>query len=121
MPRQRDHGRGSGRPSANLKEPTMKPIPRRTVLEGSALGVATLAFGGVQTRGSVEPRVTVGLIGAGGMGSNHLRLLAARRDVDVAYVCDVDRERLAEAESVVKTGSGRAPKAVNDLRHVLDD
>jgi predicted dehydrogenase len=99
----------------------MKPIPRRTVLESSALGVATLAFGGVQAKGSPERRVTVGLIGAGGMGSNHLRLLAARRDVDVAYVCDVDCDRLAEAESVVKTGTGRAPKAVNDLRRVLDD
>ena len=73
------------------------------------------------TKGSAEQRVTVGLIGAGGMGTNHLRLLAARKDVDVAYVCDVDRTRLAEAASVVENGAGKAPKAVKDLRHVLDD
>ncbi len=55
------------------------------------------------------------------MGSNHLRMLATRRDVDVAYVCDVDRERLAEGSSIVEKGSNRAPKAVKDLRQVLDD
>jgi predicted dehydrogenase len=55
------------------------------------------------------------------MGSNHLRLLAARRDVEIACVCDVDSTRLAEAASVVENGSGKAPKAVKDLRHLLDD
>ena len=85
------------------------------------LGAAALALGGEQARGSSARRVTVGLIGAGGMGSNHLRLLAGRRDVEVAYVCDVDRNRLAEAAAVVEKGSGKAPEAVNDLRQVLDD
>src|SRR5262245_19127375 len=99
----------------------MRPIPRRMILEGGALGAAALAFGGVQGRGSAERRVAVGRIGAGGMGGHHLRLLAARRDVDVAYVCDVDRDRLAEAASVVEKSSGKAPEAVKDLRHVLDD
>jgi predicted dehydrogenase len=55
------------------------------------------------------------------MGTHHLRLLAARRDVEVAYVCDVDRKRLAEGASVVASGSGKAPKAVTDLREALDD
>jgi predicted dehydrogenase len=99
----------------------MRPIPRRTILEGGALGAAALTFAGAQCRGSAERRVTVGLIGAGGMGANHLRLLAARPDVEVAYVCDVDRDRLAEAAAAAERGSGRPPKSVTDLRHVLDD
>jgi predicted dehydrogenase len=98
----------------------MRSITRRTILEGSALGAAALAFG-VKTKGSAEQRVTVGLIGAGGMGGNHLRLLAARRDVDVAYVCDVDRNRLAEAVAMVEKGSNKTPKGVTDLRQILDD
>lgn len=85
------------------------------------MGAAALAFGGAPAKGSAEQRVTVGLVGAGGMGTNHLRLLAARKDVNVAYVCDVDRTRLARAASVVEQGAGTAPKAVTDLRHVLDD
>ena len=55
------------------------------------------------------------------MGGNHLRLLAARSDVDVAYVCDVDSDRLANALSVTEKASGKAPKGVKDLRQVLDD
>src|SRR4029453_17775024 len=98
----------------------MKPIPRRTVLGSGALGAAALAFGGIPARGASDRRVTVGLIGAGGMGANHLRLLAETRDVHVAYVCDVDRDRLSEGASVIEKGSGRAPKAVKDLRQVLD-
>jgi predicted dehydrogenase len=99
----------------------MRSIPRRTILQGGALGAASVALLGGQTKGSAEERVTVGVIGTGGMGGNHLRLLAARRDVDIAYVCDVDGKRLAEAASVVEKGSGKAPKAVKDLRQLLDD
>jgi predicted dehydrogenase len=99
----------------------MKTIPRRTILEGGALGAAALAFGGVQTKGSADRRVTIALIGAGGMGGNHLRLLAARRDVEIAYVCDVDRNRLPEATAIVEKGSGSAPQGVKDLRRALDD
>lgn len=99
----------------------MKPITRRTLLEGSALGATALAFSGVQANGSAEQRVKVGLIGSGGMGSNHLRLLAVRRDVEVAYVCDVDAKRLADGAATVEKGSGKAPKAVKDLREMLDD
>ncbi|MDR3639110.1 MAG: Gfo/Idh/MocA family oxidoreductase [Isosphaeraceae bacterium] len=99
----------------------MKPITRRTVLEASALGATALAFRGVQAKASAEQPIRIGLIGAGGMGGNHLRLLAARRDVDVAYVCDVDSVRLADGAATVEKGSGKAPKAVKDLRQVLDD
>src|SRR5579885_3075881 len=101
----------------------MRPISRRTILEAGALGTAALAVGGqdIPAHGSPSRRVTVGLIGAGGMGSHHLRALAGRRDAEVAYVCDVDRDRLAEAAAVVENGSGKAPKAVRDLRQVLDD
>lgn len=98
----------------------MRTISRRTILEGGALGVAGLAIGGVPAKGE-ESRVTVGLIGAGGMGTQHLKLLSARRDVEVAYVCDVDRTRVAEAASIVERGAGKGPKAVGDLRQILDD
>src|SRR5206468_7891085 len=41
--------------------------------------------------------------------------------VEVAYVCDVDARRLADGAGVVASGSGKAPKAVSDLRRILDD
>jgi predicted dehydrogenase len=91
------------------------------MLKASASGVAALTVGSKPAQGSTGPRVTIGLIGAGGMGGNHLRLLSERSDVEVAYVCDVDRDRLAEAAALVTKRSGRAPKSVTDLRQVLDD
>ena len=38
-------------------------------------------------------RLSVGVIGPGGMGSHHLDELLRRNDVQVAYVCDVDANR----------------------------
>src|SRR5581483_3200235 len=66
-------------------------------------------------------RVVVGVIGAGGMGMNHVKRLAARKDVELAYVCDVDRQRLDNAAKQVETLAGKAPQAVGDLRKLLDD
>ena len=88
----------------------MRPIPRRTHPRRRRLGAAALAFGGVPTKGSAEQRVTVGLIGAGGMGTNHLRLLAARKDVDVAYVCDVDRDPPGRGGDGRRERSGQGPQ-----------
>jgi predicted dehydrogenase len=94
---------------------------RRTFLGTAGLGAAALASTAGTVRAAASRKVVVGLIGPGGMGSHHLRRLAARKDVEVAYVCDVDQNRLAAATKVAETGSGKAPKAVKDLRQVLDD
>jgi predicted dehydrogenase len=63
----------------------------------------------------------LGLIGPGGMGTNHLRRLAGRKDAEVAYVCDPDRNRLANAVKETASRSGKEPKAVADMRRVFDD
>jgi predicted dehydrogenase len=93
---------------------------RRAFLHGAGSTLAVLATGAVQPAGA-QNRLVVGLIGAGGMGTHHLRLLAARADIRVAYVCDVDHQRLAAAAKLVETQSGKAPQAVGDLRRILDD
>ena len=71
---------------------------RRDFLRTAAVGALGLTLTSRSAR-AAEPsqRVVVGLVGAGGMGSGHLGLLAQRPDVQVAYVCDVDRNRLAAA------------------------
>lgn len=61
------------------------------------------------------------VIGTGGMGGNHVRNLAARKDVRIAHVCDVDQNRVAAAAKIVESATGTAPQAVGDLRRVLDD
>ncbi len=98
----------------------MRAIPRRSILKSGVMSAAVLASKSGQSH-AAEPRLKVGLIGAGGMGTNHLRMLGARKDVSVAYICDVDRNRLAQAASLVEKESGTAPQTVEDLRRVLDD
>src|SRR5437764_415171 len=106
-----DHGLGQTGPPRHPRGFAMRTIPRRTILKNGVQGAAALTLAGGPARGAAEQRVTVGLIGAGGMGSHHLGLLSALRDVRVAYVCDVDRNRLASAAAVVEKGSGKAPEA----------
>jgi predicted dehydrogenase len=97
-------------------------MERRKFLKQAGLSAAALmAVRAGSLRAGSESRVTVGVIGPGGMGSQHLDLLARTKGVDVAYVCDVDQERLQKAAKAAEAGSGRAPRAVRDLRQVLDD
>jgi predicted dehydrogenase len=98
----------------------MNTFERRTFLVSA--GAASVALA---TRAAVAQdanrKVILGVIGTGGMGGNHLRVLASRKDVEIAYVCDVDANRLATAVKEVESRSGKAPKAQPDLRRVLDD
>ncbi len=94
---------------------------RRTFLGTAGLGAAALALTAGAARAAASRKVVIGLIGPGGMGSHHLARLAKRKDVEVAYVCDVDQNRLAKAAKAAEAGSGKAPRAVKDLRQVLDD
>ena len=100
----------------------MKP-PRRQFLQTSAAVAAATIIAGHESRaGDDSPDILrVGLIGCGGMGTNHLRLLSDRKDVQVAWVSDVDQQRLDAAAKIVLDGSGKAPDTTSDLRRILDD
>ncbi|MSR55366.1 MAG: Gfo/Idh/MocA family oxidoreductase [Gemmataceae bacterium] len=97
------------------------PLPdRRDVLQSAAVGAAALAFA-PPSSAAESRKIVIGIIGPGGMGMNHVRNLVKRKDVEIAYVCDVDKNRLAAAAKAVEEGSGKAPKAVADMRVLLDD
>jgi predicted dehydrogenase len=93
---------------------------RRTFLGAATVGTAAWTVAGA-AQAAPSRKVVLGMIGPGGMGTNHLKQLCKREDVAVAYVCDVDAKRLAAAAKLVESATGKAPKAVNDLRRVLDD
>ena len=102
------------------------PANRRRFLSTTA-GAATLAaVAAAGVHSSLEAaderqKTVVGLIGPGGMGSSHLSLLARNPEVELAYVCDVDSNRLAAAVANAQKGSGKAPQGVKDMRQVFDD
>ncbi len=99
----------------------MNQAERRTFLKAAGVGTLALAAQTQVRAAAAADSVSVAVIGPGGMGANHLRLLSARQDVQVAYVCDVDRNRLAKAKELVEQTAGKSPRAVGDMRAVLDD
>src|SRR5262245_45621459 len=75
----------------------MQPLKRRTFLKQASLGAAAWGAYAAAGRAADRGRVVVGVIGTGGMGMHHVKRLAARKDVELAYVCDVDQQRLQNA------------------------
>jgi len=94
---------------------------RRTFLKQSAAGAVALAGSTAIARSSANERVTVGVIGPGGMGSHHVRELVKRKDVQVAWVCDVDSQRMGKAAEIVSGETKIQPRTTSDLRSILDD
>jgi predicted dehydrogenase len=86
----------------------------------AAVGSVALGMAGSPARGAND-RIVLGMIGPGGQGSNLLASFAAQKDVEMAYVCDVDANRLNAGAQAVESATGKAPKMVKDMRRILDD
>ena len=93
---------------------------RRDFLKQATAAFTLAAAGSARALGAND-RLTVAVIGCGGMGTSHARTLAARKDVAIAAVCDPDRTRAEAAAAAVDKAGGGKPAAVQDLRRVLDD
>ncbi len=94
---------------------------RRSFLKQAGLGAAALTSAGSVGAAGPNERLVVGVIGTGGMGMQHVRTLLARKDVQIARVCDADRTRMNDAAEAVQKATGRRPETSQDLRRVLDD
>ncbi len=105
----------------------MSNITRRQFFEDSILATAAAAasprtlFGAEQPLASASERIRVGIIGCGIRGKQHASELVRIPDCDIAYVCDPDKDRAAEVAAQVAKQSRPVPKAVQDLRVILDD
>ncbi len=84
-----------------------------------ALGLAGLTT--AHTAAAPSERVVCAVVGVRGRGRSFYGPLAGRKDATVAALCDVDANVLAPAVAAVEKAQGRAPKAVDDFRRLLDD
>lgn len=99
-------------------------IPRRDFLGKAALGTAASGLVGstLSARAADEPsnRVVVGV-----MGLSRGRSLATQFSrvpgVEVKYVCDIDTERVATAQSAVEKACGKKPEGITEMQRILDD
>lgn len=91
-------------------------MERRDFLAGAAM---TAAAGAAQTPPS--DRMTLSVIGTGGMGQGHVGRLVKRSDVRLATVCDIDQSNAERAAQAVQRATGQTPRIEGDFRRVLDD
>lgn len=106
----------------------MSPITRRRFLEDSLLTTAAAATASIPSplrateRGaSANDKITVAIIGCGIRGKQHASELARISECQIAYVCDPDRDRAAAVAADLLAQGRPQPKAVQDLRRILDD
>ncbi len=93
---------------------------RRGFLRAGGTGIASAAamsLASTAPAAIAEARLRVGLIGCGGRGRYDAGVFAEREDVEIVYVADPHRERLAEAAKQF----GPTARAVEDFRRILDD
>ncbi len=98
-------------------------IHRRSLLKGAT---ASLALAALQVSGMpllFEPGKTyrVGLIGTGWYGKSDLFRLIQVAQVEVVALCDVDKNMLSEAATLVsqRQKSGKKPRLYNDYQKML--
>jgi len=107
----------------------MSTITRRQFLEDSILAAAAAATASIPApliaaeprAASANDKITVAIIGCGIRGKQHAGELAKLPECEIAYVCDPDRDRAAEVAADLVAKKRPQPKAVQDLRLVLDD
>jgi predicted dehydrogenase len=98
-------------------------VSRRRFLSQAAGAVTIAGAGGLTASAglaSAEP-MSIALVGCGGMGRQHLKLLAPRKDLRIAYLCDPDANQLAQAMKAAESEGQKGVKAVKDMRAVFDD
>ncbi len=104
----------------SVERTIMENSRRRFLKQMSATTLAAASASAAQAD-SVSNRIRVGVIGPGGMGMNHVKNLAARNDIQIVSVCDVDKIRLEAAAAHVASETGKRPTATGDIRTLLDD
>ncbi len=72
-----------------------------------------------QAKGA-NSRLRVGVMGLG-RGKGHIKGYLDVPNTEVAYICDVDKNRLASGDNTMKGKQEKAPEKVTDFRRILDD
>lgn len=102
---------------------------RNTISRRALLGAAGAAGLGLATarpaaarrkRAGANDKLVIGLIGCGGMGAANMRNLMEHDDVEVAALCDVDKDRMPNDINDVTKKYGRQPAIFHDYRKMLE-
>ena len=93
-------------------------LTRSTVLGASLAALSSPA--GLRSAQSPAEKLVVGVMGLG-RGHDHVRALLQIPGAELAYLCDVDDQRLDRTLQSLLAHHEKPPKAVKDFRRILDD
>ncbi|HMJ64271.1 MAG TPA: Gfo/Idh/MocA family oxidoreductase [Candidatus Binatia bacterium] len=95
---------------------------RRTFLKHTAAAgaIASIGFPAIQAAESPGDKLLVGCMGLG-RGLDHVNAILQISNVEIAYLCDIDDQRIERAAKVVGAKQERKPRGVKDFRRVLED
>jgi predicted dehydrogenase len=109
----------------------MRSLSRRHFLEDSMLtaaasalaipAVSAAAMPDEKSTGSPANKVRIAILGCRIRGKQHVDELVRIPDVEIATVCDPDRDLAAELASIVESKTKTKPTAVQDMRRIFDD
>jgi predicted dehydrogenase len=88
---------------------------------GAAVGLTILKNAGSVRGAPANEKITLGLVGAGGRGSNLAVDFAARGDCQFAMISDCDTARFNALCGALAQKQGTAPQGAQDYRQVLDN
>jgi len=97
-----------------------RPVSRRAFIRTSTASLAAASLIGTRALGANE-KIVVGFMGCGGRGTGVAMEIVPRADVEIAWVCDADASRAANAAAAIERKTGRRPKTTQDFRQILDD
>jgi predicted dehydrogenase len=69
---------------------------------------------------SANEKVRIAVVGLG-RGMGHVSSLLRCKNVELAWLGEVDESRMSKAAAMVEEKSGKAPKTTADFRRILDD
>lgn len=99
-------------------------VTRRSFLQQSSIATASLAAfsaaHGFAAAASPANKLVVAVMGLS-RGQAHVEALLQIPNVEIAWLCEVDEQRLARSLKAVQAKQARAPKTAKDIRTVLED
>jgi predicted dehydrogenase len=96
---------------------------RRFLLQSASVGASISLFTRSTRLGAAEApsnKLRVAVMGLG-RGYDHVKALLQISGVEIAWVCDVDEQRLDRGAKAVAGAQPTAPKTAKDFRRILDD
>jgi len=99
----------------------MSSVNRRVFGKVAAGAGLSAALNPLARVSGANDRVKIGIIGIRGRGGQLCGWFAERKDVDLAYLCDVDSRLFDERTKQVAEISGRRPECIQDMRKIMED